>query len=86
MLSQCLNPSCGAPFRYMYEGRVFAVERSTMTADGVRAERTIAHYWLCGPCSRTMKVVVENGVATAVPMHVELMTQAPAKEKSLPPG
>jgi len=73
MLSSCLNPSCDTPFRYLYEGRIFTVERFVTSPDGLNTERMIEHYWLCGPCSRTMKVVVEDGVATTAPIRTERM-------------
>ncbi len=79
MLSHCLNPACGAPFRYLYDGRIFTVERFVTSADGLKTERIMEHYWLCGPCGRSMKVVIENGVATAVPMHLEAETEAKAR-------
>jgi len=71
MLSSCLNPSCNTPFRYLYDGRIFTVERFVTGPDGLNTDRMIEHYWLCGPCGRSMKVVVENGVATTVPMRPE---------------
>ena len=87
MLSSCLNPSCDTPFRYLYEGRIFTVERFVTSPDGLNTERMIEHYWLCGPCSRTMKVVVEDGVATAVPIRPELMALSGAKAaKQFPVG
>ena len=27
MVSQCANPLCGIPFRYLHEGKLFLVER-----------------------------------------------------------
>ncbi|MBZ5550761.1 MAG: hypothetical protein LAO22_22850 [Acidobacteriia bacterium] len=74
MLSSCLNPSCNASFRYLYDGRIFTVERFVTSPDGLNTERIIEHYWLCGPCSRSMKVVVENGAPTAAPIHTERTT------------
>jgi hypothetical protein len=71
MLSRCLNPACKASFRYLYEGRIFTVERLVASPDGLKTERMIEHYWLCQPCSKSMRVVVENGVPTAVPIHLE---------------
>jgi hypothetical protein len=79
MLSNCLNPSCNASFRYLYDGRIFTVERSVMSPDGLNSERIIEHYWLCGPCSRSMKVVVENGVATAVPIAPQMIAAGRAQ-------
>lgn len=75
MLNECLNPSCSAHFRYLYEGRIFTVERFVTRADREKTEREIEHYWLCGECSKSMKVVVENGVATTVPIRVEPMIE-----------
>jgi hypothetical protein len=71
VLNQCLNPNCSALFRYLYEGRIFTVERFVTSANEERTERQLEHYWLCETCSKSMKVVVENGVATTVPMRVE---------------
>jgi len=71
VLSRCLNPACKATFRYLYEGRIFTVERLVASPDGLNTERMIEHYWLCQPCSKSMRVVVENGVPTAVPIHSE---------------
>jgi hypothetical protein len=78
MLSRCLNPGCKALFRHLYDGRIFTVERFVTSPDGLNTERIIAHYWLCGPCSMAVKVVVENGVATAVPMNPEFMEESTA--------
>jgi hypothetical protein len=87
MLSRCLNPSCNALFRYLYDGRIFTVERFVTSPDGLNSERIIEHYWLCGPCNMSMKVVVENGVATAVPINPEFMEGRTAKPaRQLPVG
>lgn len=79
MVSSCLNPSCNASFRYLYDGRIFTVERLVTSPDGRNSERMIEHYWLCAACSTSMKVVVENGVAKTVPIHSELMAVSGAK-------
>jgi hypothetical protein len=87
MLSRCLNPGCNAVFRYLYDGRIFTVERFVTSPDGLNTERIIAHYWLCGPCSMAVKVVVENGVATTVPINPELTTGSSVKAaRQLPVG
>jgi hypothetical protein len=87
MLSRCLNPGCSALFRYLYGGRIFTVERLVTSPDGFNGERIIAHYWLCGPCSMAVKVVVENGVATTVPINPEFMEGSAAKAaRQLPVG
>jgi hypothetical protein len=71
MLSHCLNPSCNAQFHYLHEGRVFAVDHILDSPDGSEPQHFVEHYWLCGACSFLFKVVVENGVATAKPIHAE---------------
>ena len=87
MLSRCLNPGCKTLFRYLSHGRVFTVERFVTSPDGLNTERMIEHYWLCEPCSRSLKVVVENGVATTVPIHPELKAVSGAKAaRQLPVG
>jgi hypothetical protein len=87
MLSSCLNPACNASFRYLYEGRIFTVERLVTSPDGLNTERIIEHYWLCAPCSKSMKVVVEDGVPTTVPIHSEQVGLCGAKNASqLPAG
>jgi hypothetical protein len=87
MLSSCLNPACNASFRYLYDGRIFTVERFVTSPDGLNTERIREHYWLCGSCSMSMKVVVEDGVATTAPIHPEMMAISGAKAaKQLPVG
>jgi len=67
VLSKCLNPHCEAPFRYMRDGQVFHVLTATAEQAGENASRqTVEHYWLCGRCSMSLKVVVENGIVTLV--------------------
>jgi hypothetical protein len=82
MLSHCLNPACRAPFRYLSDGRIFTAERLINRADGAKTKRVIEHYWLCGSCSRSMKVVVENGVAR-VSRTLKLITPAKTKTRQL---
>jgi hypothetical protein len=87
MLSRCLNPTCKAAFRYLYDGRIFTVQRLVTSPDGLNTERMIEHYWLCELCSKSMKVVVESGVPTAIPLHTEQMGLCGAKTASqLPAG
>jgi hypothetical protein len=87
MLASCLNPSCNASFRYLYDGRIFTVERLVTSPDGQNAERMIEHYWLCEPCSMSLKVIVENGVAKTVPIHRQHKAASAAKAgRGLPAG
>ena len=43
MVSKCVNPRCGAEFRYFGEGRLFE-----FTPDSVK--ETSQLYWLCDHC------------------------------------
>jgi len=71
VLSCCLNPACGTPFRYLQEGRIFSIERAVALPGSPEPQRLIEHYWLCGPCSLHLKVVVENGLVTTQPIPAE---------------
>lgn len=72
MLSRCLNASCGAPFHFLAEGRIFNVEHVVATAGKGEPQIFVEQYWLCGSCSQRLKVVIENGRVTTQPIHVEL--------------
>ncbi len=72
MLSRCLNPACGAPFRYLHEGRIFNVERVVAVPGNPEPQRFVEHYWLCGLCSMSLKVVVDRGLVSTRPIHLEL--------------
>ncbi len=68
MIAKCANPSCGAPFRYLREGRIFQVDRDPaghrivgpfLISDSGAPHR-LEHFWLCGACARTMTLVVDG--------------------------
>lgn len=71
MVRACANPDCGAIFRYLHEGRLFAFELAehVPTNDGgfgagARAARFL---WLCSVCSRAMTIAIDpNRTATLV--------------------
>ena len=51
MVAKCANPSCGARFRYLNEGKLFQVERRG--AKGVSPTgHNVEHYWLCAGCAQ----------------------------------
>jgi len=76
MVSRCLNPACKAAFTHGSEGRVFTVDRS-LIAKKPRQRRGIGEqYWLCGTCSRSLKVVVEDGHIKTVPIETETASLA----------
>jgi hypothetical protein len=84
MLSRCLNASCGAPFHFLEEGRIFNIEHVVATAGKREPRRFVEQYWLCGRCSQGLKVVVENGCVTTQPIHLELAAGKNAEDTPLP--
>lgn len=73
MIAKCANPECGAPFRYLREGRIFQVDRDPcgrrivgpfLISEG--PPHQLEHFWLCGECARTLTLAVdpERGVVT----------------------
>jgi hypothetical protein len=84
MLSRCLNASCGAPFHFLEEGRIFNIEHIVATAGKGEPQRFVEQYWLCGVCSQGLKVVVENGCVTTQPIHLELPVGKTGDENRVP--
>jgi hypothetical protein len=80
MLSRCLNPNCGVPFRYLHEGRIFRIEQVRVAADIPVLQRYVESYWLCGTCTGKLKVVVENGRVLTCPMDVTPLCCGKARE------
>jgi hypothetical protein len=89
MLSKCANLSCSARFRYLGEGRVFAVEHRSSTyareSDGgsefEQIRREFRCFWLCPNCSQFMTVQAcgAGGVRLAPSKNV-LKTKAPSED------
>jgi hypothetical protein len=84
MLSRCLNASCGAPFHFLEEGRIFNIEHVAATADKGEPQRFVEQYWLCGVCSQGLKVVVENGCVTTQPIHLEVTPRETREDTRVP--
>jgi hypothetical protein len=71
VLQKCANPACGAPFRYLHQGRLFEVEmqfapdplggsQARLSNGKGRVERC----WLCEGCARqgTLRLDRTRGV------------------------
>jgi hypothetical protein len=84
MLSRCLNTSCGAPFYFLEEGRIFNIEHVVATAGTEEPQIFVEQYWLCGLCSQGLKVVVENGCVMTRPIHLELPAGETAENTQAP--
>ena len=84
MLSKCANPACLARFHYLHEGRIFKIETSAVTSDLNNSHtRRTEFFWLCENCMRTLTVVLENGVASTRPLHLELADGEPPRRQSV---
>lgn len=63
VVSNCANPKCGIPLRYLRDGRLFQFEVRALASNTIREKsraakkrplRQVWHYWLCGACCSTM--------------------------------
>jgi hypothetical protein len=54
MVNSCANPKCAKPLHYLREGRIFVFEAEE--SNGAESVHHINHFWLCGDCSRTMRL------------------------------
>lgn len=73
MISTCLNPDCRTPSSHFSDGRFFSIQ---LRPDEGSSGRGLEQYWLCGSCSRALKVVIENGAITTVPIDSECKSLA----------
>ncbi len=84
MISKCANPTCATPFHYLRDGKVFRVDlndtnenlNSPYLVDGKKAIRRIEHFWLCGPCSRTMHLVFDKQAGITVIQKLQARSAA----------
>jgi hypothetical protein len=64
VVSNCANPSCAAPLRYLRDGRLYQFEvkstcgdwELTASTNNSRKQpvRQMWHFWLCGQCSSSL--------------------------------
>jgi len=77
MISKCANPACSIPFHYMRDGRLFRMEydaeQQAPTPEfgqtDKRPLRKVEHFWLCGPCSTSMTLIMSSGKVEAVSLE-----------------
>jgi len=83
MVAKCANPACAVPFLYMREGKLFRMEFD-LAPDLLKAEldgspkavRKVEHFWLCGPCSASLTLVMSGGRVTTVSIEPETFERA----------
>jgi len=71
MITNCVNPSCRVSFSHVREGRIITVDRVLNPVTARRHECPTEQYWLCGTCSKSFKMVVEDGRVTTVAIEAE---------------
>jgi hypothetical protein len=71
MVTNCANPSCSVPLRYLRDGRLFQFEVRSRTKFR-KLFRQVAHFWLCGRCSSTLTLIFDPA------MGVQLTPLLPA--------
>lgn len=54
MVNKCANPKCSKPLHYLREGRIFVFD--VVENDKAVSVHRMEHFWLCGTCSRTMRL------------------------------
>ncbi len=83
MITKCANPACSVPFHYLRDGKLFRMEFGsgpsgpTLTGSPKPARR-IEHFWLCGPCSTTLTLVMSGGQLKTVSLEPGAFVRAAA--------
>jgi hypothetical protein len=76
MVNKCANPKCEKPLHYLREGRVFVFDAAE--SDQTTSVHRMEHFWLCGNCSRSMRleqtlqgvrIVMKSGVRMVQTVH-----------------
>lgn len=62
MVSQCANPRCSAPFRYLRQGKVFLVEHRNKNGNGNGRQSAgrVEFFYLCSDCAQRMTLEREQ--------------------------
>jgi hypothetical protein len=64
MLAKCANPACSATFRYLHEGKLFAIESKAesikrgppVDPEYIGKSSSPRYFWLCSSCCSAMTV------------------------------
>ena len=67
MIEKCANPACDARFKYLHEGRLFAIEGIdgsnasglARSADCIGRSASLQHFWLCDACCKSMVITAD---------------------------
>jgi hypothetical protein len=67
MTTKCANPACDHPFHYFRSGKIYLIDMASASG-AVRSNgaRGMEYFWLCGDCSRNMRVTLDGYGAVQV--------------------
>jgi hypothetical protein len=67
MTTKCANPACDQPFHYFRSGKIYLIDMAS-AGGAVRSNdaRGMEYFWLCGDCSRNMRVTLDGYGAVQV--------------------
>jgi hypothetical protein len=91
MLAKCANPACSTTFRYLHEGKLFAIEPKANSAKrGPPADpeytgrvRILECFWLCSSCCCALRVQWDGDHGMSLlPKKGEIPPNASATEDS----
>ena len=92
MTANCANPACKAPFRYFRSGTIYLLDQRDRAprVPALHGRDGIEYFWLCGECSRTLRMVLDqNGFAaleavnkTTAPITALCLRQASRPEQN----
>ncbi len=92
MLAKCANPACSATFRYLHEGKLYAIES---TAGSPRwkphadpeygsSVHTLEYFWLCSSCCCAMSVQSDGDHGITLVPKREILPIVSTTEDSTP--
>ena len=72
MVSQCANPTCAAPFRYLRQGKIFLVEHRKWdgNGNGSRSGGKVEFFYLCSDCAS--RLTLERELASGLVRVAEI--------------
>lgn len=87
MISNCANPECSVPLRYLRHGRIFRFDIPLHPfANKSNSLRKVSHFWLCGRCCQHLTLVLDVfgmvNVRKVEEMVVEVPVTIPLTEPS----
>lgn len=68
MTTKCANPACTSPFHYFRSGKIFLIDVAAWNGGSrpPNTPRDIEYFWLCGDCSQTMQVTLDQNGCVVV--------------------